>query len=126
MVLRRSYTIVAVLIGWVWFRSKDVDYAVDYLHALFFGGFDGALAAILRIYNPFLLAAFCIVTALAVGLYPNATVIFGRRPSDRASDVLAANPLQEVTRALTLVVIGAVALSAAAASTLQAFLYFRF
>ncbi|NKJ92298.1 MBOAT family protein [Rhizobium leguminosarum bv. viciae] len=126
LVLRRSYTIVAVLIGWVWFRSKDVDYAVDYLHALFFGGFDGALAAILRIYNPFLLAAFCIGTALAVGSYPKATVIFGCRPSDRASDVLAANPLQEATRALTLVVIGAVALSAAAASTLQAFLYFRF
>ncbi|MBY5886442.1 MBOAT family protein [Rhizobium ruizarguesonis] len=127
LVVRRSYTIVAVLIGWVWFRSQNVDHATGYLYALFFGGFDGAPADILRLYNPFLLSAFCIGAALAIGAYPKVTGIFGCRvASGEASDVLVASSLQEATRNLALVVVGAIALSAAAASTLQAFLYFRF
>ncbi|EJZ20316.1 MBOAT family protein [Rhizobium sp. Pop5] len=124
ILLRKIYTIAAVLLGWVWFRATSVDHATGYLSALFFGGIHDAPADILRLYNPFLLAVFCVGSALALGTYPATARIFGSR--QLSGGVLIANSLQEATRMLALVAIAAAALAASAASTLQAFLYFRF
>lgn len=121
--LRRLYTIVAVLLGWVWFRAESFSHAIGYFSALFFGDVAGAPADILRLYNPFLLTVLCVGSALGLGMHFSIERIFGSR---RPGEALIANPLQETLRSLALVAIGGVALSAAAASTLQAFLYFRF
>ena len=66
---RHLYTMLAVVLGWVFFRSPDLGYAFSYIGAMFGGGaaFSGEAVYYLRQYLPeFLL---CIVAALPVKLW---------------------------------------------------------
>ncbi|TAU03835.1 MBOAT family protein [Rhizobium ruizarguesonis] len=121
--VRRTYLLVAVLLGWVWFRAQSLDDALGYFSALFFGGFSGALTGILRVYNPALLLALAAGLVFAFASATWLSRLLAYRPQ---GDALPCGIVQDVTRTVVIFAVATVALSASAASTLQAFLYFRF
>ncbi len=124
--VRHGYTIFVVLLGWVWFRATGFGHATGYFDALFFGGF-GGWAILYDLYNPYLLMALIVGGILATGAYPDPKLLIGHRRTDGAGhDGLVANGVQATARNVMLLAVAAASLCAAAASTLQAFLYFRF
>jgi alginate O-acetyltransferase complex protein AlgI len=127
VVWRRLYVLVAVMLGWVWFRATGFDHALGYFEAMFFGGLKDAPADILRLYNPFLATVLLAGAALALGGQELAKPLIGwRSTTGERRDVLTANIVQRLSRNIFILALAGAALFAAAASTLQAFLYFRF
>ncbi len=125
--LRLGYTLFIVLLGWVWFRASDLDHALGFMQALFLNGLDDPVGDIFRYYNPFILSIFVIAAAIAF----NATtwlekLVGGRAEAQDGPGQLVTTNGQAVMRALGLSALALAVFAAASASTLQAFIYFRF
>jgi len=124
--VQRFYMLIAVLLGWVWFRSPSYGHAIGYFKALFAGGFEGGFAPIMRTYNP------ALFFALAIGLFFSfssaswVSMVIAYQPKNVRIDPSKANIVQYIARSLILLIIATLAVSASAANTLQSFLYFRF
>ena len=123
-ILRRVYALLAILLGWVWFRSPSFEHATGYFEALFTGGFAGGIDPILRVYSPALLIALTAGLFFSFSCAGWLSKLVGYRPT--ALSIELNNRIRYAARVVSIMVIGTVAFGASAANTLQSFLYFRF
>jgi alginate O-acetyltransferase complex protein AlgI len=117
LVLRRSVTLVLVMIGWVFFRSDSVAVAFDYLRAMFAGGWGPIVSPVLAVLTR--RAAVVVGLAGLVVLLPptfNGWRLVTRDRGPRAATVRLALLTVGLPYALLLVVGG----------TFSPFLYFQF
>jgi alginate O-acetyltransferase complex protein AlgI len=121
----QSYTLLVVMIGWVFFRAKDVPYALDFIRVLFgAGGIDSTMlnesAGFDRIG----------ITALAAGIFlaTRYRTSNGESHTGFALPAMIANKKYLAKSIELLLLAGIILLSTAslAAGTYNPFIYFRF
>lgn len=125
--LRFVYTLLVVVLGWVWFRATDISHALGYMQALFLNGLGEPVNDISRYFNPFLLSIFVISAAIAFNAPAHLAKLI-EQPSDSGAqkNLWVTSNGQAVLRILCFSSLALAVLAAASASTLQAFIYFRF
>jgi alginate O-acetyltransferase complex protein AlgI len=118
--LARSYALLAIMSGWVWFRARDLDHALS-----FFGSLAGANGVTNISIATNLAANQAAIAALLIGAVL-ATVTFDLRRLLRAVLARLAGPAFALTDAAAIVLLLALAVLSVAAGSYSPFLYFRF
>jgi len=116
----RTYALLAIMSGWVWFRARDVDHALS-----FFGSLAGANGVTNVSLATHLAANPATVGALVVGAVL-ATVAFDLLRILRAIFARLADFAFALTDAAAIVLLFALAILSVAAGSYSPFLYFRF
>ena len=130
LLLQRTYTLLVVLVGWVFFRAADLDQAGGYLHAMFLGGnmAEQAMPLIMQL-TPEFIVALALGIVLSVPAFPGlltalaTPTFFGsiRRGAER-DDTMATHLVPT-----SLLLLGLTAsLAMLVTGSLNPFLYFRF
>jgi alginate O-acetyltransferase complex protein AlgI len=121
--VRHVYVMLAVMVGWVFFRANTLPHALSYLAAM--AGLSGADTQLyhLSLYlNPMVVAALAVAVAGSTPIVPRATEWVLAQTSGRSA-------LEICSRSLGLVALGAIMLASCllmAAGTYNPFIYFRF
>ena len=119
-VLRRCYTLLVVMVGWVFFRAGSLERSLTWLRAM--GGHVGAQASN---YSVYLFLDPWVMTAIVVGTiasFPIRSLVISRGALLRPG--LAAT--FRFTSVISLMVLLSLSLTFIAAGTYSPFLYFRF
>ncbi|HEX5616659.1 MAG TPA: MBOAT family protein [Acidimicrobiia bacterium] len=117
LVVRRLVTFVLVMIGWVFFRADSIDLAIDYLGAMFAGGWDGVVSPVLAELTR--RASLVLALAVLVALLP--TSFNGARVVTADAGVRGG-----IARFALLTVALPYAIVLVASGTFSPFLYFQF
>lgn len=118
--LLHAYALLVIFIGWVFFRSPDLKYALGYLASMFsFGGQDGFSLGI-EVSRPMmvLIAAACL---MSLPLWPRVRTI-GERIGTHSNGAVAV----DLARAVLMAVCMVLSLSTMAVEQYNPFIYFRF
>lgn len=126
--LAHAYTLLVVMVGWVFFRSESLGYAVDYLQAM--AGF-GAASTIRDNAGFYFTREFLVVSAVAIVF---STPVWARLENwlectkDKGQGVLFRSGyfLVQASTAGYVLVLGALCLLYTNAGTYNPFIYFRF
>jgi D-alanyl-lipoteichoic acid acyltransferase DltB (MBOAT superfamily) len=120
VVVARSYALLAIMTGWVWFRARDLDHALSFFGSLAgFGGW-GDLSTSTRIaLHPVTLVTLAIGVVLA-------TVPLDLWRTLRCLSVRFAHPIYAVADSALIAVFLGLSLLSVAAGSYSPFLYFRF
>ncbi|MBR5273288.1 MAG: MBOAT family protein [Clostridia bacterium] len=114
-ILRRIYTLLFVVIGWVIFRSESLSYAIEYIKSMF--GIVG---------NAFSEAAFQLHLSENI-VFLIAAVVFSIPVTKAISKKLSSKPvLYETVRAVSLIIILILSLSYVTKNAYNPFIYFNF
>jgi alginate O-acetyltransferase complex protein AlgI len=118
---RHLYVILVVLIGWVFFRSPNLEFAIGYLARLMALGADGGGLPIILQPSPQMMILIAAACCMSLPLWPRIRTLIGRSDIERISPVA-------VDLARALLTSGAVllALGVMAGQQYSPFIYFRF
>jgi len=124
-ILNRFYTIIIVLIAWVFFRSPDIGYALQYIKAMFgFFGRSGQTPAFYLTMNSILILPFAV---LFCGFIQNWTLkLFLLKTFEKIKSKKWANDLLFFTEAVCLFVLYGLVILMLANKTYNPFIYFQF
>jgi len=117
-ILRTGYTLMVVLIGWVFFRAPTLDHALSYLGRMF--AFDFESESLLRAFDlitPHSLAVIAIAFALSQPLWPALRPSLGR---------FGTTPALRLFSSAYVALVMIVSFAAMAGQENSPFLYFRF
>jgi len=120
------YTMIVVLIAWVFFRSPDIEYALQYIAALFgyYGNGSGQTPDIYLTMNSFLIPPFAV---LFCGFIQNWTSrIFSLKLFVNINRIKWINDLMFFIEAIILLVLFGLVLLMLANKTYNPFIYFQF
>ncbi|HET6344531.1 MAG TPA: MBOAT family O-acyltransferase, partial [Myxococcota bacterium] len=123
--VQHVYTLLLVMIGWVFFRATSLAQAVAFLRAMFDAG-DGARMLLPDHYlTSFSLSILILGAALSMPIWPAAVALAKRhtRPADDVPWVWGAAHLADGALCLSLLALSCLAI---AAGTYNPFIYFRF
>lgn len=119
-VLNRVYTLVVVLIGWVFFRCETVAESTTWLRTMFLGG-QGSLDLALFA-GPVTWLALIFGVAWSTPLFP----YLSQRTIRDAADKPRRNTAHDAVALCSLMVIAVLSISQSASNTFNPFIYFRF
>ena len=118
----RVFTLLCVMVGWVFFRAADVSQAVSYLGCMFgaapHGGMDGATEMMLLQYLP--------VIIIGIIFSINIRELFAKSKLYADNKELLDAPFMRTIGDIILMVLAVVAISFTVASTYNPFIYFNF
>src|SRR5262245_4192396 len=121
--VRHVYVMLAVMVGWVFFRADTLPHALSYLAAMVgLSGADAQLYHVSLYLNPMVVAALAAAVVGSTPIVPRATEWVLAQTSGRSG-------LELCSRSLGLIVVGAIMLASCllmAAGTYNPFIYFRF
>ncbi|QDM17978.1 MBOAT family O-acyltransferase [Tardiphaga sp. vice278] len=117
-VLCHAYTLLIVMIGWVFFRSQDLPYAIDFIGRLFGGGRAPKIDVIVgSLVSPQMFALIAIASIFALPLWPAIA-----RKLDTAFSATA----MSLSRSAAIACILIVTYASMTIEAIPPFLYFRF
>lgn len=115
-ILKRVYTLGIVHIGWVFFRSESLDYAIEYLKKMFFINRD-----YVNIYDPRFYLSNNVIIIMILGILFSTSIC-----KNTLNFTIEKNKKKEVIKLFLVIVLLVLSISSLSSSTYNPFIYFRF